>query len=138
MKRFLVASASGASSSGGGGGGGDDDDGSAASSSGDESSDYDDADAEPTVFFRQESAPEYLMARLNDYAVQGKLRSSRALDLVAAVRESLDGINELLLAYRPPLKSRASEWESKRKLFELALASANPAVEVGKLLPFKL
>jgi len=43
-----------------------------------------------------------------------------------------------LLAYSPQLKSRAAEWESKRELFELALASADPAVEVGKFLPFKL
>ena len=78
------------------------------------------------------------MYKLNEYAVQGKQRSARALELVKTVRSSLVEIDALLLAYRPPLASRAGEWRAKGALFEAALASASPGVEIGKLLPFKL
>ncbi len=108
------------------------------SDAGDESDDDANDDAEPSVFFKQESTPEYLIAQLNDYALQGKLRLPRALEVITTVREKLVEIDALLLAYRPPLASRAAEWRAKRALFEAALVSASPAVEIGKLLPFKL
>ena len=69
---------------------------------------------------------------------RAKLRSSRAVQLVEAVRESLSEIDTLLLAYRPPLASRAAEWRHKRALFEAALAGESPGVDIGKLIPFKL
>ena len=78
------------------------------------------------------------MAKLNDYAVQGKLQNKHALGLITSVRESLDTINKLILAYRPPLDSRGAACRDKRTLFETALSSASPAVEIGKFLPFKL
>ena len=33
---------------------------------------------------------------------------------------------------------RAAAWRDKRALFETALSSASPAVEIGKLFPLKL
>jgi len=69
------------------------------------------------------------MARLYDYAVQGKLRLPRALELISTVRAKLVEIDAMLLAYRPPLASRAAEWRAKRALFEAALLSASPAIE---------
>ena len=108
------------------------------SGSDEEEEDADLSDAEPSVYFKQESVPEYLVAKLNDYAVQGKLRMPRATELITAVRASLSDIDALLLAYRPPLSSRAAEWRSKHSAFETALASSSPGVEIGKLLPFKL
>ena len=56
-----------------------------------------------SVFFKQESTPEYLVTKLNDYAAQGKLRSKREFELIAAVHASLSEIKVLLLASRPPL-----------------------------------
>ena len=94
--------------------------------------------AEPSVFFKQEATPEYLVCKLNDYAMQGKLRFARAVQLIDSVRASLSEIDTLLLAYRPPLASRAAEWRHKRALFKAALAGASPAVDIGKLIPFKL
>jgi len=38
------------------------------------------------------------VAKLNDYAVQGKLQNKHALGLITSVRESLDTINKLILA----------------------------------------
>ena len=154
MRRFGSTFSKHSWSVGGGGGGGDggvdarkrkalaataDDDN---DDEGDDDSDATDdsaADAaELSVFFKQESTPEYLVARLSDYAVQGKLRSKRALELIAAVHASLSEINVLLLAYRLPLVSRAAEWRQKRALFDAALAGASPGVDIGKLIPFKL
>ena len=90
-----------------------------------------------SVFFKQESTPEYLVTKLNDYAAQGKLRSKREFELIAAVHASLSEINVLLLAYRPPLVSRAADWRQKRALFDVAFAGASPGVDIGKLIPFQ-
>ena len=54
------------------------------------------------------------------------------------MRASLSKIDTLLLAYRPPLASRAAEWRHKRALFEAALAGESPGVDIGKLIPLKL
>ena len=89
------------------------------------------------IFFKQEATPEYLVCKLNDYAMQGKLRAVRAVLLIESVRTSLSEIDTLLL-YRPLLASRAAEWCHKRALFESTLAGASPAVDIGKPIPFKL
>ena len=69
----------------------------------------------------------YLMSKLNEYAVQGKLRSKHALELCRSAH----------LADRPPLASRAAEWRRKYAIFGVALAGASPGDDICKLIPFK-
>ena len=64
--------------------------------------DASDPDESEGVYFPEERNPQYLVARLCDYATTGKLNGAAAKTPVKQIRLSLDKIKMLCASYAPP------------------------------------